>query len=337
MATIRDVAKAAGVSISTVSRAFNHYVDINGETKERIFEAARKLDYSPNISARNLSSKKRVNLGLIICDFLKEDANKDILFGHMKGAFRYAHENALDLALYITSTRDQGRLGYRSFCTEHSLSGTIISGLKTDDPYYSELSALHEQNCVTIDVDIPNPDVGIVTVDNRSAMRDLLLSLFAKGHRKIAVIEGRRTATVSCERMLGVEDAFREAGLSLEPSDIYTGDFSQETAYSLSREIASGRQGYTACVCFSDKMALGALRGFQDSGIRIPEDISLTGFDDIPLASTIRPALTTVRQDFEKAGWLAAKLLHEMTEGVATQRRILVPCPIVERGSTTIV
>ena len=230
MATIKEVAAAAGVSISTVSRAFNNYSDINGKTKERILEAARSLDYSPNISARNLSSKKRLNLGLIISGFLNENANVDILFGHMKGAFRYASENNLDLALYITSSEEQKRLSYHSFCIEHSLAGAIISGLTTDDNYYQELSRGVPCPSVMMDIELPSGDAGIVTSDNRSAMKDMIAFLLSEGHERIAIIAGKKSATVTEVRLDGVRDAYAEKGIPLNESDIYYADFSRQEA-----------------------------------------------------------------------------------------------------------
>lgn len=334
MATIKEVAAAAGVSISTVSRAFNNYSDINGKTKERILEAARSLDYSPNISARNLSSKKRLNLGLIISGFLNENANVDILFGHMKGAFRYASENNLDLALYITSSEEQKRLSYHSFCIEHSLAGAIISGLTTDDNYYQELSRGVPCPSVMMDIELPSGDAGIVTSDNRSAMKDMIAFLLSEGHEKIAIIAGKKSATVTKVRLDGVRDAYAEKGIPLNENDIYYADFSRQEAYEITKRLAGENRKYSAYACFSDEMAFGVIRALQEEGIKIPQECSVTGFDDVQLSGNITPALTTVRQDFEASGYEAAGLLHRILEGKDDGRRMILKCPIIIRQST---
>lgn len=334
MATIKEVAAAAGVSISTVSRAFNNYSDINGKTKERILEAARSLDYSPNISARNLSSKKRLNLGLIISGFLNENANVDILFGHMKGAFRYASENNLDLALYITSSEEQKRLSYHSFCIEHSLAGAIISGLTTDDNYYQELSRGVPCPSVMMDIELPSGDAGIVTSDNRSAMKDMIAFLLSEGHEKIAIIAGKKSATVTEVRLDGVRDAYAEKGIPLNENDIYYADFSRQEAYEITKRLAGENRKYSAYACFSDEMAFGVIRALQEEGIKIPQECSVTGFDDVQLSGNITPALTTVRQDFEASGYEAAGLLHRILEGKDDGRRMILKCPIIIRQST---
>ena len=334
MATIKEVAAAAGVSISTVSRAFNNYSDINGKTKERILEAARSLDYSPNISARNLSSKKRLNLGLIISGFLNENANVDILFGHMKGAFRYASENNLDLALYITSSEEQKRLSYHSFCIEHSLAGAIISGLTTDDNYYQELSRGVPCPSVMMDIELPSGDAGIVTSDNRSAMKDMIAFLLSEGHERIAIIAGKKSATVTEVRLDGVRDAYAEKGIPLNESDIYYADFSRQEAYEITKRLAGENRKYSAYACFSDEMAFGVIRALQEEGIKLPQECSVTGFDDVQLSGNITPALTTVRQDFEASGYEAAGLLHRILEGKDDGRRMILKCPIIIRQST---
>ena len=334
MATIKEVAAAAGVSISTVSRAFNNYSDINGKTKERILEAARSLDYSPNISARNLSSKKRLNLGLIISGFLNENANVDILFGHMKGAFRYASENNLDLALYITSSEEQKRLSYHSFCIEHSLAGAIISGLTTDDNYYQELSRGVPCPSVMMDIELPSGDAGIVTSDNRSAMKDMIAFLLSEGHEKIAIIAGKKSATVTEVRLDGVRDAYAEKGIPLNENDIYYADFSRQEAYEITKRLAGENRKYSAYACFSDEMAFGVIRALQEEGIKIPQECSVTGFDDVQLSGNITPALTTVRQDFEASGYEAAGLLHRILEGKDDGSRMILKCPIIIRQST---
>lgn len=313
-ATIQDVAQKAGVAIGTVSRAFNDYPDIRPETKQRIVEAARELGYTPNVSARNLSAKKPPNIGLIISGLLEGNSKDNIAFMQLQGALSYATEHRLEMALYATDSAEQQKKSYMEFCSQHSISGTILAGITTDDAYFHELMDSGIPT-VLLDVPIHNEKVGWVSIDNRAAAKEAIEYLLALGHRELLIVCGKKNADVNSARMQGVLDACVEARLTAKESDCLYCDFSEELAYERVRErLRSPGRLPDAIFCFSDLMALGAMRAVREAGLRIPEDVSLLGFDGLPLGELTVPPLTSVSQDMRRMGYEAAAMLHDLME-----------------------
>lgn len=312
-ANISDVARLAGVSIGTVSRAFNNYPDITEETKAKIKAAARELNYKPNVSARNLSAKNPPNIGLIMSGLL--DANPLDSNPHLQlqGIFGYALHHHLELALYATDSEEQRRSSFVEFCAAHNLSGTILCGINLSDPYLQDLMDAPIP-AVSIDVPMVSQRTGWVSVDNTAAMQDLTRAMLALGHRDYLIIAGKQDAAINQERLSGVQTALQEAGLAFPADRVLYGDFSREQARSrLSGYVAeTGLQGVTCILCFSDLMAMGALEALKEAGIQVPGQVSVTGFDDQPISQLTHPPLSTLRQDMRQMGWEAAAMLHRM-------------------------
>lgn len=335
MGSITDVARYAGVSIGTVSRAFNGYADISAETKRRVFEAAERLDYVPNMHARNLSSKRKRGVGLIISGLLDNDPRENLMFQLMQGVYAYACTCGLDVAIYATDSAHQRRLSYKRFCTEHSIAGAVLSGVTVDDAYFNELISCTSIPCVAIDVEIPGKQISWVSIDNEGAAADMARMLLENGHRRLMVMSGKQNAEVSHVRLAGVRRALSEAGTVLEDDDILYGDYHEETAYRRTLGYLNRCTDcpHTAFLCFSDIMALGVMRALREKGKRIPEDVSVTGFDGIPLTEYISPPLTTVYQNMKESGFEGIKLLHEIILQKSTARHKILPYRIISRSS----
>lgn len=333
--SIRDVAKSAGVSIGTVSRAFNGYTDIKPETKKKIFEEAKRLDYSPNLSARNLSSKNKKNIALILSGLLENNPKENLILSLMQGVYAYACAKGLEVAIYGMDSAHQKQLSYRKFCMNHSIAGVILSGVTTDDVYFNELLETTEIPCVAIDVEIPGKRVGWVSIDNVKAAKEIAQLLISNGHDNILVISGKKNAFVTVERMVGVYSAMKEAGGHLTNDSVLYCNFSEETAYEKVREYLkeNGTSRHTAFLCFSDIMALGVMRAVNECGYRIPEDFSITGFDGIPISEYTSPPLTTIVQNMKEIGYAGARLLHEKMEKREEREHDTLPYKIVERES----
>lgn len=334
MASIRDVAKEAGVSNGTVSRAFNGYQDINEETKKKIFEVAKRLGYAPNINAKSLSLKQTKNIGFVISGFLDSDRRNDFTILQLKGIYRYASEHGLEVALYTLNEEQQKKKTYEQFCSEHSLSGVVLAGVATTDPYFTELVD-SKIPCVTIDTYIKGKGLGCVMVDNVQAAGDLADYLFAAGHRKIIVMEGSKYAEVNNYRIAGVYAAFEKHGMQLTREQIRTCDFGETIAYEETMKYLQkyGKTEATAFLCFSDIMALGVMQAITDMGYSVPDDFSVVGFDGIPITAYTAPSLTTIEQDMEQIGYQAARLLHEITQNPEESKCEYVPYRFVERRS----
>lgn len=333
-ATIKDVARLAGVTIGTVSRAFNGYSDIRPETKERIVKAAGDLNYAPNISARNLSAKQPPNIGLIISGLLEGDSRDNSVYLILQGVFQYALSNRLEVALYTTDSKEQHSRSYTHFCQEHSISGAILSGITTNDVYLSELMDADIPS-VAIDVPIEGKASGWVSVDNAAAAREMAEYLISQGHRELLIVEGKANAAVNLTRMNGVRAAFEAAGIPLTPERVLSCDFSEDVAYQKVRQYVAknGTTQATAMMCFSDIMALGAMRAVHDEGFSVPGDFSIAGFDGLAISEFTVPTLTTISQDMRQIGYESAKLLHEMMQGTAIGGHRLLPHRLIPRQS----
>lgn len=331
--SIKDVAKCAGVTSGTVSRAFNHYTDILPETKARIFAAARELGYTPNVSARSLSAKRPPNICLIAANMMAGDDRDAMLFLLLKGIVEYAADHHLELSLYNLDSAEQSKTSFADFCNLHSISGAIISGVKTDDPYFTEL--LHTGlPVVGIDLPIAGDQAGWISVDNRAAARDAVAALREKGMKRILIVAGQRNAAVNQERFQGVQDAFSQAGIPLdEERDCLFADFSEEMARERVGAWLENHSAPDAVFCFSDLMALGAMRALREKGLRIPQDVSVMGFDGMPFTTLTEPPLSTMRQDMRAMGREAAHLLHGLMQRTCAPGHRVLPCQLILRDS----
>lgn len=337
MATIKDVARAAGISIGTVSRAFNGYPDINSRTKARVFEVAEQLGYSPNINARTLSSKVSSNMGLIVSGFLESDRRNGFVLSLLKGTYRYAFDHQLEVALYTLDAEQQKRKSYEQFCSEHSIFGAVLSGVATNDPYFHQLVD-EGLPCVLIDVYIKGRGLGCVSIDNVKAAEDVMNYLLDANHRNIMIVQGKKQAEVNHYRIAGIFAALQSRGMELTRDQIITGEFSESVAYERTKAYIreNGKRGATAFMCLSDVMALGVMRAIAELGYSVPEDFSVTGFDGIPIAEYTTPGLTTIEQDMEEIGYRAAELLQELTREPEQSRSVYVPYRFIERGSVKV-
>lgn len=337
MATIRDVAREAGISIGTVSRAFNGYQDINSETKSKVFEVARKLGYTPNVNAKALSSKSSTSMGLIVSGFLESDKRNGFVLSLLKGTYRYAFEHDLEVALYTLDAEQQKKKTYEQFCTEHSIFGAVLSGVATNDAYFHELMEAGLP-CVLIDVYIKGKGLCCVSIDNVKAAEEMAEYLLNCGHKKIVVVQGKKEAEVNNYRIAGIYAAFGKRGMELRRDQILNGEFRETIAYEQVKAYIKehGKDEATAFLCLSDVMALGTMRAVTELGYSVPEDFSVTGFDGIPIAGYTTPTLTTIEQDMEEVGYRAAELLQELEKNRNQSKSVYVPYRFIERGSVKI-
>ncbi|WP_426350406.1 LacI family DNA-binding transcriptional regulator [Alloiococcus sp. CFN-8] len=331
--SIRDVARKAGVSVSTVSRAFNEYSDIKDDTKNRIFEVAKELGYVPNISARNLSKKNKLNIAMIVSGFMQESDVDEFQFLLMKGAYGYAMDNSIEIATYAIDSNYQKEKTYDQFCLEHSLSGALLLGLKTSDEYLKSLKDV-QFPCVTVDVELEGDKLGNVLMEDQKAFQEITEYVLQNNHRKLVLVYGKKEALVSRERYMGFSKAIEEAGLSLETMEIIYGEFSEADAYKEARKLIEEKgKEFTAFVAMSDLMAIGVMRAIKDCGYKVPEDFSVTGFDGVNMAAYVEPAITTINQKVKKRGYAAVDLLMNIINGKATAHKIVTEYELVIRDS----
>lgn len=333
MTTIRDVAKAAGLSVSIVSKAFNNYTDVNEKTRQRIFEIANQMGYTPNLVAKNLSSKKQTTIGLISSGVLNNSDKDNNAFNIFKGVYTAVTTSKFELSIYLIDSQRQKQKSYAQYCRERNIGGALLQGIRVDDPYYMELIDTNIP-CVVLDI-IPETNnglVGSVSIDNVKAGKEITMYLIERNHRDIVVMAGRKKTYVNSERIKGVQEACMENEVELQDNEILYADFSEQEAYVVAKEYLKTKRP-TAFLCFSDLMAFGVMKAVKEIGLKIPEDISITGFDDLIFSSYTEPQLTTIGQDFFEIGKMAAELLQDLMGNRLERKHVNVDHRLVERGS----
>lgn len=332
MATLKDISKATGFSITTVSRALNGYFDVNEETKKKIQETAEKLGYSPNILARSLVMKQSKTLGFIVTDLKRESTKDNIMFETLCGISDFLATSDYEFVLLSTTTSKQRNKTYKQLCTERQLDGVIIQGLKMEDPYLQEAVQSHVP-CVLIDIPAQGQNIGYVTSNQLESAKQAVKYLHRMGHTEIAFVNGSENAHVSKVRKMGYEEALKELNIKINEEYIVNGDFSEEKAKQVIIPLLITRPEITAVFCASDVMALGVLQAARDLKLKVPEDLSIVGFDNIILSKYVSPPLTTVGQFPYKMGMAAAKMLMNIIEGKQRDNTIEVKNELMVRGS----
>ncbi|RWZ52355.1 LacI family transcriptional regulator [Halobacillus fulvus] len=333
MATIKDIAKLAGVSVTTVSRALNGYSDVNAKTRQKIEQIAKEIEYSPNALARSLVMKQTRTIGLLVSGLSREGAKDNIVFDVLTGINEYCGAQDYDLVLFNTTSSKQKEKTYAQLCRERRVEGVIVQGIKKDDPYLIEI---FESNipCVLIDVPVENETTGYITTDNVDGSMKAVRYLAELGHTNIAMINGHDQAFVSKERRKGFELGMLEQGLPIRNDWIVNGEYAELKAEQVGQELLSEYPEISAVFCASDLMALGVMRAAKQMGKKVPEELSIIGYDDITLASYVTPALTTIAQDTFRMGYAAAELLIGILKQTEESRVRLIENELKIRETT---
>lgn len=332
MATIKDIAKAAQVSVTTVSRALNGYSDVNETTRRKIIQISNELGYSPNMAARSLISKKTKTLGLLLSNITRDSSKDNIAYEVLCGINDRSGEHDYDLVLFSTTPQKQKMKSYKTLCKERGVDGVIIMGMRLDDPYLKEIVS-SDIPCVLIDIKLNGPHVNYVTSDNKNGAAAAVQHLVECGHRHIAMINGHSQADVSRLRLEGYREALESFDIPYNDAYVYDGSFSETGGREAVQKLLSAHPEVTAVFCASDLMALGALQGVKELGVKVPEDISMIGFDNINTTAYCTPALTTVHQQKYEMGCHAAQTLIDLLEGRETNHSVMLETELIKRDS----
>lgn len=331
--TIKDVAKLAGVSISTASLAINNKPRVSGKTRLKVLEAAEKLDYHPNLIARGLVKKKTNTLGLLIPHTASYVFSFPYFAEVIRAISNTANSSGYRLMVSTARAETQEKSSYIHMAKEHLVDGFILLNVKLRDERIIELGrerfpfVIIGRNPWLKGANYVDPD------DINGALR-AVRHLISLGHKKIAFLNGPLDRIVSFDRLEGYKKALIEAKLSYDPNLVSHGDFIQESGYQRMREFLNNSVNFTAVFAASDLMAMGAMKAIKEKGLKIPEDIAVVGFDDIPTVAFTDPPLTTVRQPIYDIGALAAKILIEILEGKRVKEdHIIMPIKLVVRKS----
>ncbi|GIT90592.1 LacI family transcriptional regulator [Jannaschia pagri] len=325
--TLADVAARAGVSTATVSRCLNAPDRVQKDTRDRILEAVKHLGYSPNFGARALAAKRTDTIGAII------PTMDNSIFARGLQAFQTALvDHGMTLLLASSSyRRDLEETQIRTLVARGA-DGLLLIGHDRDPALYDFLARHTVPVLVSwvFDPTQPRPSVGF---DNRQAMAEMTHRVLAQGHRRLATISGYTSDNDRTrDRVAGVRDAMAEVP-DCAPLNVVETRYGIETGARAFAQILAKTPETTAVICGNDLLALGAMRQARTMGLRVPQDISITGFDDMEIAVIADPPLTTVRVPHGDMGRQAASMLTEMVRSGTTPDTVALPCEIMERGS----
>ena len=323
-ANIRDVARRAEVSVASVSRVLNGAGLVTEVTRRKVMEAVEALQYVPHSGARSLSTSRTQTVGVILPDLYGEFFSELIrgidLAARARGyqiVLSGYHDDAVEAEAVVRSMR--GRVDGLILMSPHRAMSRVAVGLTGGLPM------------VRMNVGEAGSDHPSIAVDNLGGARAAVHHLVELGRREIVHVSGPVDHLEADARLAGYLQAMAQAGLEAR---VIQGDFSQASGRRAGEALARGSRPVDAVFAGNDMMALGVLLALEDEGVRCPDDVALVGFDDIPLAALVRPALTTLRIDIAGTGRRAVEGLLGLIDGREDFRQLIIRPELVIRGST---
>ena len=325
--TIRDVAKAAGVSVSTVSRVLNDKDDVAPETYRKVQTVIKELGYASNLAAKSMRSRSTNVIGLIIPDVVDPFSIQII-----KGVNQAIADLDYDLIVYTGGDIRKESSAEHERRYVSLLGSSITDGVIVVTPAATSFSTASP--VVVIDPNNVTPACPAVIATNRAGALAAIEYLTSLGHRRIGFIGGRPELQSAVRRLLGYKDGLRQAGIPLDPDLIQAGDYSRPTGGACAQRLLSLPDPPTAIFAANDQSAIGAIQAIHQAGLGIPDDVSVVGFDNIPEASYIHPGLTTVDQFIEELGCVATEMLLNLIDGESLESNVYkIPTQLVVRDS----
>jgi DNA-binding LacI/PurR family transcriptional regulator len=334
--TSRDVAKKAGVSRTTVSFVLNEVegVRISTETRQRVLAAATELGYVPDATAQALVSRRTRIIGLVFSRSYHHLASDAFLLQIVDGLLDIVRQHGIRLILDTIENSTQ-KDSYLSLARAKRIDGIIISLPRTDD---TELHTLAEEEFPAVLIGrLPTEHICSVDVDNRAAACVAVEHLLAQGHKRIGCITNAPPSFIAgADRLRGYHDALDKAGITHQKNLVRYGNFSPQSGYeAMSSLLNEEKKLPTAVFIASDVVAFGAMRAINEHNLKIPNDIALIGFDDVPLSRFMNPPLSTVRLPAKNIGRKAGELLFDLIlHQVEPGRQVLLDTELVSRESS---
>lgn len=326
-ATLKDVARLAGVSAVTVSNVLNNRPNVSKTTRKRVQEAIKEVGYTANLAARGLASGRTNTIGMLLPDVSTQWVG-EIVRGASEEARSYGMEMIISTASDLARERNQ--VAFLQSITDGLLLIVPRSG---DDA----LMATEEAGVPVVVIDHRGNKIMLpsVDVDNYSGARHAVEYLLSLGHTRIGFVVGDKGYGAATARLKGYREALLNAGIFFDKDLVVYGDFMQTSGFAAGRKLVSLTEPPTAILASNDLMAFGVMEAVREHGHRVPDDVSVMGFDDIPMASQVYPPLTTMRQPLYEMGAAAARMLIGMLRGVEPpSSRITLLTELVERATT---
>lgn len=331
--TIRDIAEMAGVSRATVSKVMNNYDGVSEQTKRKVMSVIDRTGYQPTFSAKSLATKKSRLIGLIYAGKINVEYNHPF-FNEVISSFQKAvGVMGYDIIIFSNEQFNRDEVDYLARCQHFRLDGCLIIAGEEVDEAVTELDK-SEVPCIGIDIKLSGTNSSYVMTDNFKVSQLAVEHLYLNGIRDIAYIAGRESSDISNIRLEGFLHTLKQFGMQVHPEWIRYGTFFEESGYVCMKQILQETQLPQAVVAASDMMALGAMRAIKEAGLSIPGDIQIIGCDDVLACRYSEPALSTIKQDKQKLGKLAANKLNDLINGMSGTQPVLADPEVVIRQST---
>ncbi|MCQ2519962.1 MAG: LacI family transcriptional regulator [Lachnospiraceae bacterium] len=325
MATIKDIANKLGIAVSTVSKGLNGAPDISEDLRQLVLDTAVEMGYK----TKRMRKENHKKLAILIENMDYENINDfgyDLILGFRQMAYR---DNWQVDVIHVTDSM-QEKEKYNTYMLKHGYTGAFCMGFALQDTWMKQISKTGIPTALLDNYVTLNQHVGYVGTDSYEGIGLAVKKLVKMGHKKIAFLNGSRNSWVSDQRQESYETALKDNKLTLDPALTAFGHYVADSAkYHVPGMLEAGA---TAILCGNDLIASGVYEVCKDKGLRIPEDISVVGFDDIPLASEIEPGLTTIRQDRLELGKCAYFTLNSLVHHVSISKTMLRP-QFIERDS----
>lgn len=331
MVSMKDISLKCGVSVATVSKALNDHSDIGETTKENIRKTAKEMGYFPNSSARALKTNRTYNIGVLFVDEAQSGLTH-AYFSHVLDSFKVTAEKSGYDITFISRNNVHNSMSYLEHSKYRGVDGVVIACVDFHDPEVLEL-VRSDLPVVTIDYTFNNR-IAVIS-DNIKGMKDLITFIYEMGHRKIAYIHGADSA-VTQNRVGSFYQTLDSLGLTVPDEYVKDGIYiDTESSAALTKELLDLKDRPTCIIYPDDFSCIGGINVIKERGLKIPEDISVAGYDGTELSQVLDPKLTTLRQDTKSIGRIAAEKLVHLIEKpkIAVIERVVVKGEVIEGGS----
>ncbi|GAB6168649.1 LacI family DNA-binding transcriptional regulator [Clostridium carnis] len=330
MATsIKDVAKEAGVSIATVSRVLNDIDVVNEDTKKKVLDAIKKLGYRPNIVARSLKTQKTKTVGILVPD-ISSGFYPEIV----RGAEDVANIYDYNVILCNSDFDEEKEKEYLRVLKEKMVDGVLYMSSSLEEEI---LDIINELDLTTVLVETKDKEGSLpsVTIDNIKAMKEATEYLLNKGLKNVAFAGARKdTMNAWGDRYIGYESALKDKGIEVNEKLVFTKNLKVGTGYEAVEKFEASKCNYDAVVCASDEIAMGVINGLREVGKKVPEDVSVIGFNNNDVASVFYPKITTINQPSYDMGSVAMRMLIKMlNKKELDEAQFVLDYSLVERES----
>lgn len=322
----------AGVSPATVSKTINNYHGISESTKKKITDIINQTGYQPNFSAKSLATKKSNLIGLIYAGKINVEFTHPFFVEVVTAFKKNMGLLGYDILMFSNENLSQDNGSYLARCKHFHVDGcVIITGEEIEDSIYDLVNS--EIPCMGIDLVLDGPHSSYVMTDNIALSVKVIQHLYLNSVRNIGFIGGQRDSEVTKLRERGYLQAMNQFGLEVKQEWVKYGDYYENSGYAAMKEILESPVHPEAIYAASDMMAFGAMRAIKEAGLKVPEDIRLVGCDDIDACRYSAPMLSTVKQDKERLGKMAAYMLNDLINEKTELKPVFIDSELIVRES----